>query len=189
MAIPVFSLRSENSFGVGEFTDLKLLADWAKRAGLKLIQILPINDTSATHTWLDSYPYAAISAFALHPLYLNLNQLVAGKKKGLPKVLEVERKRLNALDTVDYEAVMSAKLKFVRQMFTKQKEETFARRDYQDFFESKQTLAHALRGVLRLARQIWHGGLQSMAGASHLSGKRNRRAASKRIPPSVTKLS
>ena len=81
VAIPVFSLRSENSFGVGEFADLKLLADWAKRAGLKLIQILPINDTSATHTWLDSYPYAAISAFALHPLYLNLNQLVAGKKR------------------------------------------------------------------------------------------------------------
>ncbi len=50
VAIPVFSLRSENSFGVGEFTDLKLLADWAKRTGLKLIQILPINDTSATHT-------------------------------------------------------------------------------------------------------------------------------------------
>ncbi len=81
VAIPVFSLRSENSFGVGEFTDLKPLADWAKRAGLKLIQILPINDTSATHTWVDSYPYAAISAFALHPLYLNLNQLVALAKK------------------------------------------------------------------------------------------------------------
>jgi 4-alpha-glucanotransferase len=62
----------ENSFGVGEFADLKLLADWGSRAGLKLIQILPINDTSATGTWRDSYPYAAISAFALHPIYLNL---------------------------------------------------------------------------------------------------------------------
>ena len=136
VAIPVFGLRSEHSFGVGEFTDLKLLADWAKRAGLKLIQILPINDTSATHTWLDSYPYAAISAFALHPLYLNLNQLVAGQKKGLPKALEIEQKRLNSLDTVDYEAVMSAKLKYVRQMFTEQKKETFADDEYQDFFKS-----------------------------------------------------
>ena len=72
VAIPVFSLRSENSFGVGEFADLKLLADWGRQAGLKLIQILPVNDTSATHTWKDSYPYAAISAFALHPIYLNL---------------------------------------------------------------------------------------------------------------------
>ena len=139
VAIPVFSLRSENSFGVGEFTDLKLLADWAKHVGLKLIQILPINDTSATHTWLDSYPYAAISAFALHPLYLNLNQLVAGKKKSLlPKTLETERKRLNSLDAVDYEAVMSAKLKFVRNLFPKQKDETFASRDYRDFFAKNQ---------------------------------------------------
>ena len=74
VAIPVFSLRSENSFGVGEFEDLKLLADWGRQAGLKLIQILPVNDTTATHTWADSYPYAAISAFALHPIYLNLNR-------------------------------------------------------------------------------------------------------------------
>ena len=138
VAIPVFSLRSENSFGVGEFTDLKPLADWCQRVGLKLIQILPINDTSATHTWLDSYPYAAISAFALHPLYLNLNQLIAGKKKRLPQNLEAGRKRLNALDAVDYEAVMQAKLKFVRTIFPKQKAETFASPDYQEFFRQNQ---------------------------------------------------
>ncbi|MEJ0089504.1 MAG: 4-alpha-glucanotransferase [Limisphaerales bacterium] len=136
VAIPVFSLRSESSFGVGEFTDLKLLADWSKRAGLKLIQILPINDTCATKTWLDSYPYAAISAFALHPLYLNLNQLIGNKN--LPKALEAERKELNALEAVDYEAVMSAKLKFVRSLFKKQKSETFARSDYQKFFTENQ---------------------------------------------------
>jgi len=134
VAIPVFSLRSENSFGVGEFTDLKPLADWAKRTGLKLIQILPVNDTTATHTWADSYPYAAISAFALHPLYLNLNQIVAGKKKSLPKTLEAERKRLNALDAVDYPAVLSAKLKFVRKIFPEQKEQVFAGREYHEFF-------------------------------------------------------
>jgi len=133
VAIPVFSLRSENGFGVGEFTDLKPLADWCKSVGLKLIQILPVNDTSATHTWLDSYPYAAISAFALHPLYLNLNRLVSGKNKSLPKTLEIERKHLNALDAMDYESVMRAKLKFIRKIFPKQKQETFARGDFQDF--------------------------------------------------------
>jgi 4-alpha-glucanotransferase len=74
IAIPVFSLRSKHSFGVGEFTDIKLLVDWAKETGLKLIQILPINDTIATNTWMDSYPYAAISAFALHPVYINLQK-------------------------------------------------------------------------------------------------------------------
>ncbi len=136
VAIPVFSLRSENSFGVGEFTDLKPLADWCRRTGLKVIQILPINDTCASHTWVDSYPYAAISAFALHPLYLNLNPLIG--TGSLPPVLETERQRLNALEAVDYEAVMQAKLRFVRAIFPEQKAETFARSDYQEFFRQNQ---------------------------------------------------
>ena len=76
VAIPVFSLRSQNGLGTGEFTDIKLFVDWANKTGLKLIQLLPVNDTTATHTWKDSYPYSAISAFALHPLYLNLEKLV-----------------------------------------------------------------------------------------------------------------
>ena len=41
-----------------------------------MIQLLPINDTTAMHSWTDSYPYAAISAFALHPLYLNLKKFL-----------------------------------------------------------------------------------------------------------------
>lgn len=90
MAIPVFSLRSRNSFGVGEFTDIKLLVDWAKQTGLKLVQLLPVNDTTATNTWLDSYPYAAISAFALHPLYINLSQ-VAGKEQAA-KISSLKKK-------------------------------------------------------------------------------------------------
>lgn len=135
VAIPVFSLRSDTSFGVGEFSDLKPLADWCRQVGLKLIQILPVNDTDATHTWLDSYPYAAISAFALHPLYLNLNQLTGGKNKPLPKVLEAARAKLNALVAVDYEAVMEAKLKFVRRVFPGQKDRVFGSGEYRDFFE------------------------------------------------------
>ena len=44
-----------------------------------MIQLLPVNDTTATYSWKDSYPYSAISAFALHPLLLNL-ETVAGKE-------------------------------------------------------------------------------------------------------------
>src|SRR5215203_724154 len=80
VSIPVFSLRSKDSFGIGEFTDIRLLADWAEETCLKLIQLLPVNDTTASHTWKDSYPYAAISAFALHPIYINLQE-VADKKQ------------------------------------------------------------------------------------------------------------
>jgi 4-alpha-glucanotransferase len=130
VAIPVFSLRSERNFGVGEFLDLPLLADWARDAGLKLIQILPVNDTSATHTWMDSYPYAGISAFALHPLYLNLDRLAGNGDRSLDR----QRRELNAPATVDYEAVMKAKLEFVRKIFPGQREKTFAGAGYRNFF-------------------------------------------------------
>ena len=134
VAIPVFSLRSENSFGVGEFADVKLLANWGQQVGLKLIQVLPINDTSATHTWKDSYPYAAISAFALHPIYLHLDAVATGRSRDLLRELEPERKRLNALEELDYEAVMKAKLGFLKRIFPSQKEETFASKEYRRFF-------------------------------------------------------
>ncbi|MGO8699357.1 MAG: 4-alpha-glucanotransferase [Limisphaerales bacterium] len=133
VAIPVFSLRSEKSFGVGEFSDLPQLADWARRAGLKLIQILPVNDTSSTHTWQDSYPYASISAFALHPLYLNLDRLAGAKDQPLPQSLAAQRRQLNALPTVDYEAVMKAKLGFLRQIFPARRQAALASKEYQDF--------------------------------------------------------
>ena len=134
VAVPVFSLRSGNSFGVGEFLDLKPLAGWGKKAGLKLIQLLPVNDTSATSTWKDSYPYAAISAFALHPIYLNLAAVASTKNQKLLKQLEPERQRLNALDAMDYEAVMKTKLGFLKQIFPSQKTTTFRSQEYKKFF-------------------------------------------------------
>ena len=71
VAIPVFSLRSEGDWGCGEFLDLKKMADWASAAGMSVIQLLPVNDTNSTGTWKDSYPYNAVSSFALHLLYIN----------------------------------------------------------------------------------------------------------------------
>ncbi|HUZ05952.1 MAG TPA: 4-alpha-glucanotransferase, partial [Candidatus Paceibacterota bacterium] len=134
VAVPVFSLRTEKSFGVGEFADLKPLADWGHQAGLKLIQLLPVNDTSTTNTWRDSYPYAAISAFALHPIYLNLAAVANAKNRKLLAELEPERRRLNALDAVNYEAVMKAKLGFLRKIFPSQKAATFSSAEYRKFF-------------------------------------------------------
>jgi 4-alpha-glucanotransferase len=134
VAVPVFSLRSKNSFGVGEFLDLIPLAEWGKQVGLKLIQLLPVNDTSATGTWKDSYPYAAISAFALHPIYLNLATVANATNKKLLKSLEPQRQHLNALDAVDYEAVMKTKLEFLRQIFPSQKTATFRAKEYKKFF-------------------------------------------------------
>lgn len=136
VAIPVFSLRSEQSFGVGEFTDLKLLVDWAKKTGLKLVQILPVNDTTATHTWADSYPYAAISAFALHPLYLNLKKATSTENLHLLDSIEAQRLQLNALDTVDYEAVMHLKQQYLQQLYPLQQKVLFQSDEFKTFFHN-----------------------------------------------------
>lgn len=116
IAIPVFSLRSEKSLGVGEFTDIKPLVDWAKAIGCRLIQILPVNDTSVYGTWYDSYPYSIISAHALHPIYLNLDAMAAPEST-LARGIAEEARRLNASATLDYEAIMSVKMTFLKRLF------------------------------------------------------------------------
>lgn len=135
VAIPVFSLRSKKSFGVGEFSDLKLLADWAHATGLKLIQILPVNDTTATHGWADSYPYAAISAFALHPLYINLEKTAGKKQASKIKSLTSKQEQLNALADVDYVEVMKTKMAALREIYKDIAEDFFTADEYLDFYK------------------------------------------------------
>ncbi len=136
MAIPVFSLRTEKSFGIGEFSDLMMAVDWAKALGLKMIQVLPINDTTATHTWTDSYPYAAISAFALHPVYLNLEKItIPATRKKLQK-LEAERLRLNSLSVVDYVAVAKLKWDYASAVYQSGNKEFLTTKTYKDYFEN-----------------------------------------------------
>ncbi len=134
VAIPVFSLRSESSFGAGEFTDIKTLVDWAKSVGIKLIQLLPVNDTTSTKTWQDSYPYAAISAFALHALYLNLGAMVSEENKDIIRQFEEEGRHLNSMPVVDYERVTDIKWKVIHRVYPLQKEAVFNSADYQEFY-------------------------------------------------------
>jgi 4-alpha-glucanotransferase len=138
MAIPVFSLRSEKSFGVGEFSDLKLLTDWAASVGLKMIQLLPVNDTTATHTNADSYPYAAISAFALHPMYLHLPTLADTEGKAALAELELLRNELNGNATVAYDQVNNIKDEFCRSVYERIGKTTFRTKSYQEFFSTQQ---------------------------------------------------
>ena len=137
VALPVFALRSKNGLGVGEFADLPLLTDWAVQTGLQLIQILPINDTTATHTWHDSYPYAAISVFALHPQFIRLEAVAALKDKKAAKELAALKQELNAKDFVDYAPVMDAKWKFLKLLYRQEKSAFLADPDYREFFASQ----------------------------------------------------
>ncbi|MEH0155501.1 4-alpha-glucanotransferase [Limibacter armeniacum] len=133
VAIPVFSLRSKAGLGVGEFTDIKPLVDWSKKIGLKMVQILPVNDTMATHTWVDSYPYAAVSVYALHPLYLNVEQAGTLKSKKEMTALAKKKAELNELDEIDYEAVMLEKLKYMRALWAEQKDAFYKDKKVQAF--------------------------------------------------------
>ena len=151
VAIPVFSLRTEQSFGVGEFTDMKLMVDWCNKVGLKLMQILPINDTIANHSWKDSYPYAAISAFALHPIYINLKQATASKNAHLLTAFEAKRVELNKLPKVDYEEVVKYKLDYLQKIFELQYASTFETEEYKTFFNGNKhwLVAYASFSYLR----------------------------------------
>ena len=133
VALPVFAMRSESGLGVGEFSDLKLLVDWAVQTDMKVVQILPINDTTATHTWVDSYPYAAISVFALHPQFIHLEGIAKLKDKKAATELAEVKAALNAKDFVDYEPVMAAKWKFLRLLYQQEKKVFLADADYHKF--------------------------------------------------------
>jgi 4-alpha-glucanotransferase len=118
--IPIFSLRSEGSFGVGDFGDLKLIIDWADKTNQRILQVLPINDTNMTHTWQDSYPYNSISIYALHPQYTDFRQLPEIKDEKQKAHFEQLRQELNALPQIDYERMFSAKMEYLQVLFAQE---------------------------------------------------------------------
>ncbi|MEQ8473264.1 MAG: 4-alpha-glucanotransferase [Marinoscillum sp.] len=135
VAIPVFSLRSKDGAGVGEFKDIKPLVDWSVKTGLKVVQVLPVNDTVASHTWVDSYPYAAISVEALHPIYGNMEAIGQLKDRKAQTKVDQEAKRLNDLSEVDYEGVMKLKSQFFKLIFEQQKEKFLKSTEFKEFFD------------------------------------------------------
>ncbi|MDE6023576.1 MAG: 4-alpha-glucanotransferase, partial [Muribaculaceae bacterium] len=134
-AIPVFSLRSNEDAGVGDFYDIKKMVDWCVKTGQKILQVLPINDTTKTGTWTDSYPYSANSTFALHPMYLRLKAVGAIKDKERRDHYTAEIARLNELPQIDYEAVNNLKNSYLREIYAEQGAATRKSAAYKDFVE------------------------------------------------------
>ena len=134
MAVPIFSLRTEGSFGVGDFGDLQVLVDWAAKTHQKMVQILPIYDTTITKTWTDSYPYNSISIYAIHPMYADLRQMGELKDEKQMASFKRLRSKLNKLPQVDYEAVNNAKWKYFRLLFEQDGAATMASSQFATFF-------------------------------------------------------
>ena len=133
--IPIFSLRSEGSFGVGDFGDLKMMIDWCDKTKQRILQVLPINDTNITHTWQDSYPYNSISIYALHPQYTDFRQLPALKDEKVKAEFELLRQELNALPQIDYERVNKAKMDYLRELFAQEGSKMMKTTAFKTFFE------------------------------------------------------
>lgn len=135
-AIPVFSLRTDDDFGVGDFYDLKQMVDWCASTGQSFLQILPINDTTMTGTWTDSYPYNANSTFALHPMFLRLSELGVLKDAERQKYFDSLGKELNSLREIDYERVNNAKNQFYREIFAQEGAKVMATVAFKSFVKN-----------------------------------------------------
>lgn len=135
VVIPLFSIRTEKSWGVGDFGDLMQLTDWAASVDMSAIQLLPVYDTNTTGAWTDSYPYNCISVYALHLQYLDMNRLnpLADHEK-----MEKYRQKavaLNQLQFLDYEAVYRLKSEFLEDSFLQDGAQTLSTPDFKHYFE------------------------------------------------------
>lgn len=150
-AIPLFSLRSEKDLGVGDFFDLMPLAEWAAATGQRFIQLLPINDTTMTHTWTDSYPYTTNSTFALHPMYLRIDESDFPDDDDTRTEISNIRRELAALPDVDYEKVNKAKDRLTRLLFQRNGKRVLASEEFRTFAEKNDSwlLPYAAWCVLR----------------------------------------
>ena len=141
VVIPVFSLRTKESYGVGDFGDLRRLVDWCVATGMKVIQLLPVNDTTCSGNWSDSYPYNIVSAFALHPHYLDLKALGTLKSKAKMTAYHRQRQELNAISYSDYEAVDRVKRSYVEEVFVERGQQTLDSKDFKLWYaENKEWL-------------------------------------------------
>jgi len=132
-AIPLFSLRTSESFGVGDFTDLRKMIDWVSLTRQQLIQLLPVNDTTSSGTWRDSYPYSAISIYALHPVYLGCSDYPLRDRKKR-RLYSAQAAQLNRLPELDYEKVLKLKGDYSRDLFKQDGEAVLSSDEYRDFF-------------------------------------------------------
>lgn len=124
--IPLFSLRTERSWGIGDFGDIAAMTDWLEHTGQNVLQLLPVNDTTVSGGKEDSYPYNCVSVFALNPIYACMSALPPLDSERRNRYYEKRRLPLNALPVVDYAAVYMLKMSYLRELFVIYGDETLA---------------------------------------------------------------
>ncbi len=137
IVVPVAGLRSARSAGVGDFADLSGFAAYLGSNDVRVLQLLPVNDSGG-----QSSPYSSLTAFALHPIYAAIDKLPEWKlaTKGIKTELEALQEPEAALgartDRFDYDAVLKAKLDILRKLFLRRKTELSADGPCMDWIEA-----------------------------------------------------
>lgn len=177
VVVPVFSLRSQHSYGVGDFGDLRRLVDWCVETGMKAIQLLPVNDTSCAGNWSDSYPYNIVSAFALHPHYMDLEVLGTLKNKAKMTAYHRQRQELNALGYSDYEAVDRVKRAYIDEVFAERGRQTLDSKEFKLWFDNNKEWLEpyakwlgAAADLISFVQYNLHLQLKSAADYAHSKG-------------------
>ena len=157
--MPLFSLRSDHGWGIGDFGDIKLMADWLASTGQNILQLLPVNDTTVCGGNEDSYPYNCVSVFALNPIYADMSQLPALSKATRNSYYNKEREALNAEPTVRYAKVYRLKINYLRELFAEICRDVIAGEGFRAFEQEQQQWLrpYALFRFLssRLHSNIW----------------------------------
>ena len=129
VVVPLFSLRSKESVGIGEFLDLVPLGKWAKKCDLDLIQLLPVNDTGE-----ESSPYSARSAFALNPVYIRLQE-VEGASEVLGDEPLKQSKKYDESSRIPYLDVVRYKRDALGRIFDAKENEISANRELKKWID------------------------------------------------------
>lgn len=150
VVVPVFSLRTANSQGIGDFNDLRKMVDWAKQTGLKFIQLLPIYDTTQTYTFKDSYPYNSISIYALNPVYIDLTQLSRIADEEYMEKFHAECQRLNSEPVVNWVEVQKLKWNYLSALYEQEGDAVRASSSFLQFVsDNSWTLPYSVFCALR----------------------------------------
>lgn len=115
--LPLFSIRTSAGWGLGEIPDLVPFARWARKAGMGAVQLLPVHEVAQG----ESSPYAAVSAFALDPVYLSLDRCedfaAAGGEAALSGQVRERLAQAQRSAVVDWEAIKAIKADALEQAF------------------------------------------------------------------------
>lgn len=131
--IPLFSIRSHDDWGVGDFGCLKKMVDWLACTGQSVLQLLPVNDTTVYGGKEDSYPYNCISVFALNPIYMDITALPKLDSARRNSYYEKQRRLLSDTPVVDYGAVYALKMSYLRELFDQKGSDTLSSAAYRTF--------------------------------------------------------